>query len=233
MVGRPRAKANRYRAGLVARPRAKTKKYRRAGMNLQDPATPIILASGSATRQAMLSAAGLQFQARAVALDEAAIRDAAQAEGASAEEAALLLAATKAARIRAPGSLVIGADQILVQGDAWFGKAEDLPGARAQLQRLRGTTHHLATAIACLRDGEPVWQHVESPALTMRRFSDSFLDAYLATEGDALLGSVGCYRLEGPGIHLFDRIEGSHTSILGLPLMPLLGFLRQAGILLD
>jgi septum formation protein len=180
----------------------------------------------------MLEAAGLRFTAQEVAVDEAAIRDAAQEEGATAEEAALLLAAAKAARVRVADAIVIGADQILVQGETWFGKAADLDAARLQLRRLRGETHRLATAVVCFRNSEAIWQYVEAPALTMRDFSDDFLDAYLAREGAHLLDSVGCYRVEGPGIHLFERVAGSHEAILGLPLLPLLGFLRQHGVLL-
>jgi septum formation protein len=200
-------------------------------MSLQAERPGLILASGSATRRAMLEAAGLRFITQAVAIDEPAVREAAQAEGVSAEEAALLLASAKAARVRVADAIVVGADQILVQGEDWFGKATDLDGARTQLRRLRGSTHRLATAVVCFRNGEAVWQHVESPALTMRAFSDMFLDAYVAQEGAQLLDSVGCYRLEGPGIHLFERIAGSHEAILGLPLLPLLAFLRQHGVL--
>jgi septum formation protein len=128
------------------------------------------------------------------------------------------------------GALVIGADQILVHGDRWLGKPDDLAGARAQLWSLRGHTHHLATAMAVYRGGRMIWHHIESPRLTMRAFSEAFMDAYLAAEGHQLLSSVGCYRLEGRGIQLFSRIEGDHSAILGLPLLPLLGFLREQGV---
>ena len=198
-------------------------------LSIQHSHPPIILASGSATRRHLLTEAGLTFSARAVAVDEPALRDAAQAEGATGEEAALILAEAKAARIRDPEAVVIGADQILVHGERWLSKPDDLPAARAKLWSLRGQTHTLATAIAVYCGGRMIWHHVESPALTMRSFSEDFLDAYLDAEGHHVLGSVGCYRLEGLGVHLFDRIEGSHSSILGLPLVPLLGFLRQHG----
>jgi septum formation protein len=201
-------------------------------MSLQAATPALVLASGSATRRTLLEAAGLRFQARAVALDEAAIRGSCRGEGASAEETALVLAAAKATRVRDADALVIGADQILVCGEDWFGKAEDLAGARAQLLRLRGREHRLATAVVCARDGEVIWQHVEAPRLWMRGFSDGFLDEYLAAEGEALLGSVGCYRLEGLGALLFERVVGDHAAILGLPLLPLLGFLRQHQVLL-
>jgi septum formation protein len=201
-------------------------------MKVQPEGARLILASASVTRRTLLEAAGLRPEISPVSVDEASLREAAQAEGASAEAAALMLAAAKAARVRAPGALVIGVDQILVQGETWFGKAPTLEAARAQLVRLRGTTHHLATAVVAMREGETVWQHAESPALTMRRFSDRFLEVYLAGEGRAILGSVGCYRLEGPGIHLFERVVGDHATILGLPLLPLLGYLRQAGVVI-
>jgi len=199
---------------------------------LQTSGPEIVLASGSATRRHLLTQAGLRFTARAVAVDEVALRDAAQAEGASGEEAALMLAEAKAMRVRDPDAVVIGADQILVEGERWLSKPDDLAAARAQLWSLRGKTHSLATAVAVRRGGVTIWTHVESPLLTMRRFSEGFLDAYLEAEGHQILSSVGCYRLEGMGVHLFDRVEGSFASVLGLPLMPLLGFLRQHGVLL-
>ncbi len=139
-----------------------------------------------------------------------------------------------AARRRAPGddALVIGADQILVCDGAWFGKPADAAAARAQILALRGKTHELATALVCWRAGERVWGHVETPRLTMRAFSDAFLDAYLEAEGEAVLSSVGAYRLEGLGAHLFAAVRGEHAAVLGLPLLPLLGFLRGHGVLL-
>jgi len=192
----------------------------------------LILASGSATRYALLAAAGLGFTAQAPRVDEQAIKRSAREDGADAGEAALLLAETKARRVRAPGALVIGADQILVHEGRWFDKPAELAEARSHLQSLRGSTHKLATAVACLRDGVTIWHFVARPVLTMRAFSDAFLDAYLAAEGEACLASVGAYRLEGLGAHLFDRVHGEHAAILGLPLLPLLGFLRQHGVLL-
>jgi septum formation protein len=193
---------------------------------------PLVLASGSAARRVLLEGAGLVFEVRPVAVDEAALRDSARAEGGTVEEAALLLADAKAARVRDPAMLVIAADQILECDGQWFEKPADLAAARLQLLALRGRTHRLVSAVVCWRGGNPVWHHLDSASLTMRNFSDAFLDAYLAAEGDALLGSVGCYRLEGPGVQLFDRVTGVHTTILGLPLLPLLGFLRQHGALL-
>ena len=192
----------------------------------------LVLASQSTARAAVLRGAGLAFEARPARVDEAAVKAAGRAEGASAEEVALALAGLKAARVRAPGAMVIGADQLLVCGDAWFDKPEGMAGARAHLLALRGRAHVLATAVVCMRDGREIWRHVARPRLVMRAFSDAFLEAYLAAEGEALLGSVGAYRLEGPGVQLFEAIEGEFSAILGLPLLPLLGFLRQNGFLL-
>lgn len=205
---------------------------------LQAPSPPLVLASASAARRAVLEGAGLVFAARPAAVDEAAIKESARAEGLSAAETALLLADAKAARIapRAPGALVIGADQILVAAiegeERWFDKPPDLGAARAQLRLLAGRAHRLVTAIVCWRDGARVWQHVAQPRLVMRALSEPFLDAYLAVEGERVLASVGAYRLEGPGAQLFAAVEGEHAAILGVPLLPLLGFLRDHGVLL-
>ncbi len=198
---------------------------------MQASAPPLVLASQSAARAALLEAAGLRFEARPARVDEAAVKQACRAEGADAAETALTLAALKARRIRDPDALVIGADQLLVCGGAWFDKPEDLGGARGQLRTLRGQTHRLVTAVTCLRGGQEVWRHVAEPRLRMRAFSDAFLEEYLAAEGDAILSCVGAYRLEGLGVHLFDEVQGEHAAILGLPLLPLLGFLRQHGVL--
>ena len=191
----------------------------------------LVLASQSVARAAVLRAAGLRFEARPARIDEAAVKAAMQAEGASAGDTASMLAELKAARIRDPGALVIGADQLLVCDGRWFDKPTDLGAAREQLQTLRGRDHTLVTAVACLRGGAVLWHHVARPTLRMRRFSDAFLDDYLEMEGEAVLGSVGAYRLEGLGPHLFDAITGDHADILGLPILPLLGFLRQHGVL--
>ncbi len=201
---------------------------------IQAAAPALILASASKARRAVLAGAGLRFEIRVAGVDEAAIKEAAQAEGISPDEAALILAVAKAERVArsAPDALVIGADQLLVCDDAWFDKPPDMAAARAHLQRLRGRRHELVTALVCHRGGQRIWQHVAKPRLTMRAFSDAFLEAYLAAEGEALLSSVGADRLEGHGAQLFDRIEGDQPAILGLPLLPLLGFLRQHGVLM-
>lgn len=192
----------------------------------------VILASQSAARVRLLRDAGLGFEARPARLDEDAIKHAARAEGLDAVDTALMLADAKAARVgRAePGALVIGADQMLVCDGIWFDKPADRDAAADQLRTLRGRTHELVTAVVCHRHGDRIWHHVARPRLTMRRFSDAFLDAYLSAEGDALLGSVGAYRLEGPGIHLFARVDGEFGAILGLPMIALLDFLRGHGV---
>lgn len=192
----------------------------------------LVLASQSAARAAVLRGAGLRFEARPARVDEAAVKAAAKAEGADPADAALLLAGLKAGRVRDPDALVIGADQILVCEGRWFDKPATPGDARAQLQALRGRAHTLETAVVCHRGGQEIWRHVARPRLAVRAFSDVFLDAYLAAEGDAVLASVGAYRLEGLGAQLFDGVEGEHAAVLGLPLLPLLGFLRQHGVLL-
>ena len=194
---------------------------------------PLVLASQSPTRAALLRGAGLRFTSRPARVDEGAVKEAAQAERGDVEDVALALAALKAGRVHAPGTLVIGADQVLECEGRWFDKPPDMAAARVQLAALRGRTHELVTAVVCVRDGAVLWRHVDRPSLTMRTFSEAFLDAYLALEGDRILGSVGAYRLEGPGVHLFDRVEGEHAAILGLPLLPLLAFLRGSGVLLE
>jgi septum formation protein len=202
-------------------------------MSLQAALPRLILASASPARTALLAGAGLVFQAIPAAIDEAEVKAAARDQGASAEETALLLAEMKAQRIarRAPHDLVIGCDQLLVCGDRWFDKPARREEARTQLQALRGQTHTLVTAVLCQRGDRRIWHHVARPRMVMRDFSDTFLDAYLAREGDAVLGCVGAYRLEGLGVQLFDDVQGEHAAVLGLPLLPLLGFLRQHGVL--
>lgn len=192
----------------------------------------LILASQSASRRALLEAAGLPFEALPAAVDEAAIKESAKAEGRTPTDAALLLADAKAARIarRVPEAVIIGADQLLVCEGEWFDKPEDVEAARRHLQRLRNRVHDLVTAVVVWRDGERAWHHVATPRLAMRDFSDAFLDDYLAREGAFVTQSVGAYRLEGPGIQLMRDIRGEHTAILGLPMLPLLAYLRDSGV---
>ena len=196
-------------------------------------AAPIILASGSRIRLELLHRAGVAVTAEAAAVDEGEIKVAFQAEGASTEACAQALAALKARRIsdRHPEALVIGADQMLDCDGIWFDKSADLDEARTHLQALRGKSHRLVTAAVVMQGGTQLW-HVISPAkLTMRPFSDAFLDDYLRQAGEAVLGSVGAYQLEGLGAQLFDRVEGDFFTVLGLPLLPLLDFLRGHGVI--
>lgn len=202
---------------------------------LQATEPSLVLASASAARAALLRAAGLVVEVLPAAVDEALAKEAARAEGASAGEAALLLAGLKAAAVarRRSDALVIGCDQILVRDGAWFDKPADLVAARAQLLALRGGAHTLETAVVCHRHGREVWRHLARPRLVMRDLSEAFLDEYLAAEGRAVLSSVGAYRLEAGGALLFERIEGEHAAILGLPLLALLAFLRQHQVLMS
>ncbi|WP_239478889.1 Maf family protein [Lichenicola cladoniae] len=204
--------------------------------SLQRPHASIILASASSSRLALLQAAGLSVTVRKPSVDEDVLKRQAKAKGMQAADAALMLAERKAGSVSGqpginPDALVIGADQLLVCDGRWYDKPVDLADARTQLKALSGRTHLLHTAVACCRHGTTVWRHVAAPVLSMRRLTDAFLDAYLSVEADHVLHCVGAYRLEGPGIHLFDAVEGEHAAILGLPLLALLGFLRQQDIL--
>ena len=193
----------------------------------------LVLASQSASRRALLEAAGLTFEALPAAVDEATIKESARAEGMAVAEAATLLADAKAARIARnhPEAVIIGADQILVCEGEWFDKPEDVEAARHHLHRLRNKPHELVTAVVVWREGERAWHHVARPKLVMRDFSDAFLDSYLAREGGFVTQSVGAYRLEGLGLQLMRDIKGEHTAILGLPMLPLLAYLRDSGVI--
>lgn len=193
----------------------------------------LVLASASAARAGLLRAAGVAFTIVPAMVDEARLKRDSRVAGDPPIDCAIALAAAKAVEVsrRDPQSLVIGADQILVLDGDWFDKPADLAEAAAQLRRLRGRTHTLETAVCVAAGGAALWHSVSSPEMTMRRFSDAFLAAYIAAEGDALLGSVGAYRLEGSGVQLFSWINGDHFAVLGLPLIELLGFLRRRGVL--
>jgi nucleoside triphosphate pyrophosphatase len=201
---------------------------------LQSPSPSLVLASASHSRRALLEAAGLVFIVKPADIDETAARREALAVGEDAEQAALRLADMKAAEIavRLPECLVIGADQILVCSGVWFEKPVDLAAAATQLRALRGQTHSLATAVTCHQGEKRLWHAVVSPSLTMRHFSERFLQGYLTLEGLSVTSTVGAYRLEGRGAHLFEAVDGDQSAVLGLPLLPLLGFLRRAGHLL-
>ncbi len=195
--------------------------------------TTLILASASAARAAMLAAAGVDAETMPARIDEAAVRQAMLAEGASPRDLADKLAELKALRIsaRRPGRLVLGADQVLVLDGRVFDKAESRSQARSQLLALRGGTHRLLSAAVVALDGQAIWRHVGAARLTMRPFSEAFLDTYLESIGDLALASVGCYHLEGLGAQLFARVEGDYFTVLGLPLLELLGFLRAREVL--
>jgi len=200
---------------------------------IQAESPALVLASGSASRRALLEAAGLRFTAVPAAVDEVALKQAAQGEGLSPNDAAILLADAKARYVarRMPEALVIGSDQLLVLGDRWFDKPTDMMEAAEHLRAFSGKPHQLVNGTVAWRFGQRVWQHVESASLTVRPLSEEFIAAYLAAEGEALLATVGAYRVEGPGIHLFSTMAGQHSTILGLSMLPLLGFLRQHGVL--
>ncbi len=193
----------------------------------------LILASGSRFRRQLLEQAGIKIRVIPAVVDEAAIRVALTDDNPDidAADVAEVLARTKAEQISAlhPDALVIGADQVLVCGGEIFGKPASVAAARVQLSALRGLTHALPTAVALAERGATVWSHVDEPQLTMRRFSDAFLEAYLEVESDAVTETVGGYALEGRGAQLFDSIDGNYFSIIGLQLMPLLAELRLRG----
>lgn len=194
---------------------------------------PVVLASASKARHQILVNAGVAHACDAADVDERAIRDELQKSGTDAAAAATALARAKATAVakRHAGALVIGADQILTSDGRWFEKPKDLAAALATLQALRGRTHQLVTAVAVSRDGRHAWDNVTTARLTMRRFSDDFAARYLDTAGPDTLASVGAYRLEAEGAQLFTVIEGDYFAILGLPLLPLLGYLREARVL--
>lgn len=194
---------------------------------------PLVLASASRVRLHLLASAGVDVIADAAAVDEDEVKRALKAQGADAARAAETLAELKALRIsaRRPGSFVLGADQMLVCEGAWFDKPPDLPAARSQLLSLKGRMHELVCGAVIVRDGVRVWHTVDRARLTMRDFSDAFLEDYLASVGEDALRSVGGYQLEGRGAQLFTRVDGDFFTVLGLPLLPVLGYLRQAGLL--
>lgn len=193
----------------------------------------IILASASTIRRQLLENAGVTVDALPARVDEDTIRAALQAEGAKHRDIADTLAEMKARKLaeRHPSSLVIGSDQVLeLDGEIW-GKPETPDAARSQLQRLRGRTHKLVSAVVLYDQTKPIWRHVEEASLTMRSFSDGFLDDYVARNWDDIRHSVGAYQLEREGARLFAAVDGNHFTILGLPLLPLLNYLSQRGFI--
>ncbi len=179
----------------------------------------------------MLRDAGVAFEVRPAQVDEDAIKQSMQSEGSVAIAEAL--AELKALRVSSvePDALVLGADQVLDFDGTLISKVEDMASARVLLQRLSGKRHELISAAVLARDGASIWRLTGRVRLAMRTLSDAFLDDYLAREGESLLQGVGCYRLEGMGAQLFDRVDGDYFSVLGLPLLPLLAQLRELGVL--
>lgn len=193
----------------------------------------IILASASTIRRQLLENAGVTVDALPARVDEDTIRAALQAEGAKHRDIADTLAEMKARKLaeRHPSSLVIGSDQVLeLDGEIW-GKPETPDAARSQLERLRDRTHRLVSAVVLYDQAKPIWRHVEEASLTMRSFSDGFLDDYVARNWDDIRHSVGAYQLEREGARLFAAVDGNHFTILGLPLLPLLNYLSQRGFI--
>jgi septum formation protein len=193
----------------------------------------MILASTSPTRLTMLRAAGLNPTPVAPRVDEASIRDALTAEGATPRDIADTLAEMKARKVaeKHPETLVIGCDQVLALDRETFAKPETPDDARAQLRHLRGKTHKLLSALVVYENAEPVWRFVGEARLTMHDMSDAYLDDYLARNWDSIRHSVGCYKVEEEGVRLFSAITGDHFTILGLPLLPLLAWLGNRGMI--
>ncbi len=194
--------------------------------------TQIILASKSAARRAVLTGAGVSFEVSVAGVDEDAVKNAMLAEGASPRDVADALAELKAIKVsRSKPGFVIGSDQTLEFEGKLYDKAETVEAAAERLRTMRGKPHKLHSAVVVAKDGAPIWREIVSATLTMRDFSDEFLASYLEFEGEEALGSVGCYRLEGPGAQLFSKIEGDYFAILGLPLIGLLDLFRRHGVL--
>ncbi len=194
----------------------------------------IVLASQSSSRRALLQAAQVPFEALSPGVDEDAAKEALRADGLDARALADALAELKALRVsrRVPGALVLGCDQTLSLADgAMIDKAVDRADAERILKLLSGKVHHLHSAAVIVMNGEPIWRHIERVRMTVRPLSDAFITSYLDSEWDQCRWCVGCYRIEGPGAQLFSRIEGSQFAIQGLPLLPLLDFLRIRGVL--
>ncbi|UVK42663.1 Maf-like protein [Mesorhizobium sp. AR07] len=191
----------------------------------------IILASGSTFRKVMLVNAGIDVEAVPADVDERALEAPLQGSGVSPEDVALVLAEAKATEVseRRPGGLVLGCDQTLSLGDEMFHKPADMEGARRHLLALSGKTHQLNSAAVLVRDGAVLWWHVGIASMTMRKLDPAFIGRHLARVGARALASVGAYQIEGEGIQLFEKIEGDHFTIVGLPLLPLLAELRDLG----
>jgi septum formation protein len=196
-------------------------------------AARIVLASASRARARLLEAAGVAVLAVPAGVDEAEVKLSLHAAGAGPGEVAETLAEMKALRAarRHPGALVVGADQVLACDGVLFDKPADLAAAANQLRSLRGRRHELVSSAVAVRDGQRLWHHTDRARLTMRAFSEAFVARYLEACGETALESVGAYQLEGLGAQLFARVDGDYFTILGLPLLPLLDFLRGQGVL--
>lgn len=193
---------------------------------------PLILASGSAIRRKMMHDAGIEFEVVTRPVDEGAIKMSMLAENAKPKDIADALAEAKSLRVsRQISGLVIGADQIMVMDNVLFDKPKSMKDARERLLNMRGKTHYLIGAVVVSENGTPVWRHMSKTKLSMRDFSQEFLDEYLEAEGDQILQSVGAYRFEGRGAQLFSHVDGDFFSILGLSLLPLMDYLRVRGII--
>lgn len=194
-------------------------------------AETLVLASASPSRRMLMENAGLNFRAIAAEIDERAVEREIEHRALGPDELALELASSKALEVssRFPQALVIGCDQTMSLGSQVFHKPADRAEARANLRLLRGRTHRLNSGVVLVRGGREIWRHLSTADLSMREFSDAFLEDYLTRCGDDVMKSVGCYQLEGIGIQLFSSIVGDYFTILGLPLLPLLGQLRRMG----
>lgn len=193
-------------------------------------AEPLILASGSKIRAELLKNAGLTFEIRTSGVDEDSLKESMRAEGLSPKEQAEYLAEMKANRVSSrEKGLVIGADQMMSLDGEGFDKPANREDAFQRLKAFSGKSHYLESAIIISQNGQAIWRHVNRPKLTMRKLSDAFINDYLDQIGDAAFASVGAYQLEGLGVQLFSKIEGDYFSILGLPLIEMLTFLRDRG----
>jgi septum formation protein len=191
----------------------------------------IILASGSPFRRRMLEDAGIAFTVERPSIDERAVEEAVADTGLRPDDLAQILAEAKAVDVSQnhPGAYVIGCDQTLSLGEELLHKPANMEEARRRLLKLSGRTHQLNSAVVIAQDGETIWRHVQVASMTMRDLDPAFVGRHLSAVGEAALSSVGAYQVEGKGIQLFDRVEGDHFTIVGLPLLPLLAKLRELG----
>ena len=202
---------------------------------MSDPLT-LVLASESQSRKAMLDAAGVAYEPFPAAVDEAAIKQALVAEGQPPRNIADALAEAKALKVssRIPSALVLGSDQLLALEDGiMLDKPQNPEDAKMHLHMMSGKIHHLHAAAVIAENGQAIWRHVTTAKMFVRPLSDTFIDTYVADEWERIRWSVGCYQIEGRGSQLFDRIEGDNFTIMGMPLLPILGYLRMRGMLVS